>query len=95
MTVLMNLTKRRSAIFEAKVDLFLNAIWGLSLPDQIQYNVRNYLDYTKLSLEQQDELSKFLNLISPSLKQKVIVFIFSDVLKSNSIFKDYFDEMFA
>ena len=59
-----------------------------SLPKQIQHEVISYLTYTQALLDSQQELETFLDLISPSLREKVIKHIFSKVLKENEIFKD-------
>ena len=56
------------------------------LPKQLQHEVISYLTYTQALLTSQQELETFLGLISPSLKEKVIKYIFTEVLRENHIF---------
>lgn len=60
-----------------------------------QNSVREYLILIQATQDQQTELSKFLDMISPSLKQKVAVSIFSTILKRNKRFNKIFTERYA
>ena len=53
----------------------------MNVPPSIQGSVRDFIIFTQATQEQQEELRKFLEMISPSLKQKVAVQIFSGVIK--------------
>jgi hypothetical protein len=57
------------------------------LPKKLQQEVIGYLTYTQALLSSQQELEIFLNLVSPSLKEKAIKHIFSEVLRENPIFE--------
>ena len=51
---------------------------NMKLPQKIQTRVISYLQYIQQTLNQQNELGEFFKLISPSLKEEVIRFIFSE-----------------
>lgn len=59
-----------------------------NLPKELQHEVISYLSFTHALLDSQQELETFLELISPSLKEKVIIFIFSEQLKRSVVFAD-------
>ena len=58
---------------------------NLKIPGQMQKNVREFIIYTQATQDQQYELQKFLDMISPSLKQKVAISIFSVAIKNKRI----------
>ena len=68
---------------------------NMKLPQEIQDRVISYLQYIQQTLNHQNELGEFFKMISPSLKEEVTRFIFSEQLKQNLIFalnsevKDY------
>ena len=71
----------------------------MKVPTSTQDEVRKYLILIQATQDQQAELAKFLDMISPSLKQKVAVSIFSTILKRNKrfdrVFTKRYDEMLA
>jgi len=60
---------------------------NIRLHSELQVVVRDYLIFTQSTLDQQQELDKFLNLISPSLKLKVAHRIFDRILRDNPVLK--------
>lgn len=60
---------------------------NIRLPQKLSAEIRDYLVFTQSTLDQQQELDKFLSLISPSLKLKVSWQIFEGVIKQNPVFK--------
>ena len=71
---------------EEKHDMVNNAIKSLSIPEKLQLKIEGYLAYTQETLESQNELKSFLEVISPSLKEEVIQHIFKESLSENPIF---------
>lgn len=58
---------------------------NLGLPHDLQAEVRDFLIFTQSTHDQQEEMERFLNMISPSLKKKIAEFIFSDMARQNPI----------
>lgn len=62
------------------MDTANTAMNNMHIPDTIQDEVREFMIYIQATQDQQEELQKFLQMISPSLKQKVAICIFTKVL---------------
>jgi len=60
----------------------------IDLDIDVQKDVRDYFQFTRGTLSQQEELNKFIALISPSLKIKVQRHVFLGALKLNIVLKD-------
>ncbi len=56
---------------------------SIELEHKEQLEVKQYFQFTQSTLSQQEELNKFIEIISPSLKVLVQRHVFSDVLKAN------------
>lgn len=77
---------RNASIFQAKLDIATAAMRNLSLPEKLQVQIIGFLTYSKALLESQEELEAFLQMISPSLRQRVLQCIFFEELRGNSCF---------
>ena len=77
----------KSAQFVHKLDTCNTAMKNLKVSKEIQDDVIGYLTYTQALLDSQQELEVFLSYVSPSIKEKVIKHIFSQVLREGEIFK--------
>lgn len=88
LVVLVAVMNTKTASFVKKLDTCYTAMKNQGIPREIQQEVVCYLTYTQSLLDLQQELEDFLNLISPSLREKVIKHIFSECIKENDIFKD-------
>ena len=55
-----------------------------------QNQVREFLIFTQGTKSEQDQLKKFLEMISPSLQEKVSDLIFGKVIQKNIRFKNVF-----
>lgn len=86
LVVLVAIMNAKTAQFVQKLDICNTAMKNQGVPKQIQQEVIGYLTYTQALLSSQQELETFLTLVSPSLREKVIKHIFSEVLKENNIF---------
>lgn len=65
------------------IDVANTAMDNIHLPGELRQKVREYFQKVQTTQSQQDELDKFLEQISPSLKMKVQSQIFSTVLLKN------------
>ena len=91
MGVMLQSLSRKTSNFQAKLDGANDAMKNLNIPDSIKDDVKYYLSYTQSTLDHQKELDEFLVMLSPSLKQKVITYIFYDTILKNIVFKEKHD----
>lgn len=63
----------------------------LGLDDSVQEEVKHYLTYTQIKQDYQEDYEKFMTMLSPSLKQKVVNNINNISILKNPIFKDQTD----
>jgi hypothetical protein len=71
---------RRQAKFQKQIDNANTAMNDMGIPNNVQGEIREFLVLIQSTREQQEELVKFYETISPSLKSKVAVEIFSSVI---------------
>ena len=88
MAVMVQQMNKKTVEFQEKIDISNTAMKNMKLPAFLQRAVSDYLLQTQNTQDQQKELQEFLEHLSPSLKFKVNVHIFNDVLRNNYIFKD-------
>jgi hypothetical protein len=88
LAVIFSSINRKATLFQEKFDITTTAMKNLNLPEKLQVKVTAFLAYTQRLLESQRELTTFLDMISPSLKEEVIKHIFAETLKNNAILKD-------
>lgn len=79
----MNLKNTR---FQEKMDTAQAAMKNISLPEKTQIQIQKYLGFSQRFLDSQNELERFMEMISPALRTEVIKHIFSKVLMKNEIF---------
>ena len=85
MAVLVETINRKDSEFQERIDTSNTAMKNLSLPDDIQKEVREFLIFTQGTLEQQTEMAKFFMMISSSLKIEVSQEIFHAIAIQNKI----------
>jgi hypothetical protein len=85
MAVLVEAISRKENEFQEKIDTSNTAMKNLNHPDDLQDEVRESLLFTQSTLEQQQEMAKFFQMISSSLKVEVSQQIFYSVAKQNDI----------
>ena len=64
----------------------------MDLPSQFQNEVRDFFIYTQGTKLEQDQLRKFLDQLSPSLREKVSILIFGKIMRHNKSFKKVFED---
>lgn len=87
MAVIIQQLNKKAAKFQEKVENANASMKNLGIPENIKEEVQRYLDYTKLTSDHQEEINKFLSLISPSLKELVVKHISLQGISKNKIFK--------
>ena len=87
MAVLVQVMNKKSVKFQEQVDTANTAMKNLDISPELQQEVRDYFLFTQITLDEQQELEKFLGLLSPSLKLEVTIHIFGELMKEN-ILKD-------
>jgi len=85
MTVLVQSLNRKTAKYHEELDTANQAMKNLNLPNDIQSQVIEYISYTYSNRDQQDELNKFFEMISPSLKFSVLTHLYKEVLESKCV----------
>lgn len=88
LAVLVSALNRKSTKFQEKLDTVNTAMKNMKLPEDTQKKVQNYIMSTQSTLDHQQEMDSFLNLISPSLKLEVTKHTFSMIVIKNELFKD-------
>ncbi|CAI2375579.1 unnamed protein product [Moneuplotes crassus] len=88
LAVILSAMNRKASLFQEKFDIITTAMKNLNLPEELQTKVTGFLTYTERFLDSQTELKSFLDMISPSLRQEVIISIFSETLRYNPIFQE-------
>lgn len=85
LAVLMAAMNRKQTRFSEQIDTTNTAMANLRLPGYIQKSIQQYIVYRHQTLDSQEELEKFLHLISPSLIVDVTKEIFSKVIYRNKL----------
>ena len=63
------------------------AMKNIKLPEKTQIQIQKYLGFSQRFLDSQNELERFMDMISPGLRIEVIKHIFSKVLQKNEVFR--------
>merc|ERR1712224_544869 len=80
MAVLAEMSGRKMAYYQEQIGIANTAMKQMDLPDKFQVEVQEFLIFTQGTKSEQTQLKKFLEMISPSLGEKVAVLIFSKVI---------------
>ena len=91
MGVMLQSLNRKSSAFQEKVENATEAMKNLKVTDEIRDDVEYYLTFTQSALDHQKELDEFLNMLSPSLKQRVLGHVFKDSIMINPVFRNSSD----
>lgn len=83
----VSVISRRDTQFENKLDVANTIMHGINVSSDTQDRVREYFFSTRMNFERQSEMVQFLELISPSLKQKIALVIFLEPLTMNILVK--------
>lgn len=81
MAVLAQVMTKKQVKFQEQVDTANTAMKNLDIGPDVQQEVRDYFLFTQVTLDEQQELEKFLGMLAPSLKLEVTVHIFAKLMK--------------
>ena len=85
MAVIIQELNKKASRFQEQIDIANTAMKNLNINKDLKSKVINYLLYTQSNRDQQRELETFKELISPSLQMEVTRYMFTDIIKVNSI----------
>lgn len=85
-TMIVTSMNKKVAAFQEKLDTVNTAMNNMHIPNETMKKVQNYIMSTQGTLENQQEMEDFLELISPSLRLEVTKHIFSQIVVTNSLF---------
>ena len=83
MSVLVGEASKKSAELQSQIDVANTSMNNLQLKQDTKTDIRMYLISTQNTQYEQKQLKNFFDTISPTLKEKVLIEMFLDVLKSN------------
>ena len=86
-TVIIQNMNQKEKLFQDKMGLASTAMQSMQLPHELQDEILQFITATQNNLDQQEELDRFLSLISPSLKASVIKHIFRTAIEQNGVLK--------
>lgn len=75
-------------IFQAKIAVVNTAMINLTLPFELQQDVRHYVFQNEPSLQSQGEMQEFLRQIKPSMIYRIQIIQYTKVLQKVSIFRN-------
>lgn len=84
--VLLQQLNRKATTFQEKIENAHSAMKSLAVPENIQEQVQKYLDYTQSTSDHQQELNRFLIMLSPSLKEIIVNHISQQAVSKNKVF---------
>jgi len=61
---------------------------NMKIPGELQEEIRQFMVSTQNNLDNQKELDSFMQMISPSLRNKVTKYILMDAVSANPIFNE-------
>lgn len=88
LAVILASLNRKATTFQGKLDTANAAMRNLGLDNKLQVQITGFLTYSKALLESQEELGAFLQMISPSLRHRVLKHMFSSTLILNPVFNN-------
>ena len=83
MTLLVGETTKKESEFQKEVDVANTAMKNMDLPSEAKQDVRDYIITTQGTKYESDQLKQFLDMLNPSLKEKVSIEIFTSTIKKN------------
>ena len=90
-TILIQSLNRKAANFQEKMDYAGETMKNMKIPEKLQDAVKSYLTYTQTTQDLQQDLDKFLNMLSPSLRHEVSRQIFLVAISKNVVFRSHND----
>jgi hypothetical protein len=86
LAVLITSLNQKSSDFQSKVTQVNTTISNLGLPSGLRDKIRDFVLANEDGLQAQEEMSKFMDTISPSLREQVVNHDFYDVVQGQETF---------
>ena len=86
MAVLMSNLNLRQTKFQESHNVVNTAMKNMRLPEELQQRISDYLIYTQATMASSEEFNTFNSLISPSLYNEVLQFLYGSLIKDSEIF---------
>lgn len=86
LAVLITSLNQKSSDFQSKVTQVNTTISNLGLPSGLRDKIRDFVLANEDGLQAQEEMSKFMDTISPSLREHVVNHDFYDVVQGQETF---------
>jgi hypothetical protein len=86
LAVLITSLNQKSSDFQNKVTQVNTTISNLGLPSGLRDKIRDFVLANEDGLQAQEEMSKFMDTISPSLREQVVNHDFYDVVQGQETF---------
>ena len=83
--MLIELLERSKTERQERLDTANTIMANIGLPDSVQDDIREFFTKSLVTREQQEELDKFLDQLSPSFKVQVQNRVFVETLKTNEL----------
>ena len=85
----------KSTKFQEKMEEVHEIMKNIRITDKLQDEIKTYITHTHTTLDHQQDLDKFLGMLSPSLKQEVDRQMFYEAISLNSVFRKHECIIFA
>ena len=86
MAVLMSKLNLKQTRFQESHNIVNTAMKNMRLPEELQQRISDYLIYTQATMASSEEFNTFNSLISPSLYNEVLQFLYGSLIKDSEIF---------
>lgn len=91
MAALMATINKKDSHFQEQIDFVSTTMRSIKLPEDIQNQVIEYLMHCQESPDVQQDIEKFFDILSPSLKNKILNHMYNKIIQEIDIFHDCTD----
>lgn len=91
MAALMATINKKDSHFQEQIDFVSTTMRSIKLPEKIQNQVIEYLMHCQESPDVQQDIEKFFEILSPSLKNVILHHMYNKIIKEIDIFYDCTD----
>lgn len=91
MAALMATINKKDSHFQEQIDFVSTTMRSIKLPEEIQNQVIEYLMHCQESPDVQQDIEKFFDILSPSLKNMILHHMYNKIIQEIDIFRDCTD----
>lgn len=88
MAALMATINKKDSHFQEQLDFVTTTMRSIKLPEEIQNQVIEYLMHCQESPDVQQDIEKFFDILSPSLKNSILQHMYNKIIQEIDIFHD-------